>query len=221
VTELGLSMGLWLPLALVLAPAVDLTVLALIWGIRYASLSGIAAARLRPARVLLVASGLATWGLNTAKAWSTGDLGMVALDSIAPALLIVWAEVGPWFLRLFVEIREREAAAVPPPVPDPVPVGPAPAVPPPSRRPSRAAPGAPSRSRSTSRPAKGTGTARRDEMAAWVLAERAAGRDPSGADLDAHFGTRDYGRRVLRELAATNGATTTDAGPAGKEGPAA
>jgi hypothetical protein len=42
-------------------------------------------------------------------------------------------------------------------------------------------------------------------MVAWVLAERAAGRDPTGADLDAKFGTSDYGRRVLREEPALNG----------------
>jgi hypothetical protein len=50
----------------------------------------------------------------------------------------------------------------------------------------------------TSRPT-GT-TSRRAEMTAWVLQERAAGRDPSGADLDREFGTRDYGRTVLRAL---------------------
>jgi hypothetical protein len=52
-----------------------------------------------------------------------------------------------------------------------------------------------------------------DRMRAYVLAERAEGRDPTGADLDRQFGTKNYGRRVLRELAAVNGGTA-----AGKEG---
>ncbi|MCK9895207.1 hypothetical protein [Frankia sp. AgB32] len=53
-----------------------------------------------------------------------------------------------------------------------------------------------SRSAGTSR---GT-SSRRAEMTAWVLEQRAAGRTPTGADLDRKFGTRDYGRTVLRAL---------------------
>jgi hypothetical protein len=110
ITALGKAMGLgWL--AYPLAPAVDLTVLALVWGERYASLSGIHGARLRPVRWLVLAAGLGTWALNTAAAWSQRDYGKVALDSIAPALLMIWTGIGPWFLRLFVEIRQREQAA--------------------------------------------------------------------------------------------------------------
>jgi hypothetical protein len=61
-------------------------------------------------------------------------------------------------------------------------------------------------SNTASRPRRSAETgSRRAEMVAWVLAERAAGRDPSGADLDARFGTSDYGRRVLREEPALNG----------------
>jgi hypothetical protein len=193
-TELGLAMGLPLWLALALAPAVDLTVLALIWGIRYASLSGIHGGRLWPARLLLVAAGMTTWALNTAAAWSARDLGRVALDSIAPALLITWAEVGPWFLRLFVEIREREvAAAVPPAVAAPVP--PAPLV--------------VSRSRPAGHSRRGPGRAGRsasDKIRTWVLAERAEGRSPSAAEAARRFGADpSLGRRIVRELAATNG----------------
>jgi hypothetical protein len=52
--------------------------------------------------LLLVAAGLATWALNTAHAlFVRGHLGVVAYDSLAPLLLIGWAEVGPWFLRQF------------------------------------------------------------------------------------------------------------------------
>ena len=88
--------------AWLIAPAVDLTVVGLIVGVRYLSLRGIEGPRLRPARLLLVAAGLATWALNTAHAlFVRGHLGVVAYDSLAPLLLIGWAEVGPWFLRQF------------------------------------------------------------------------------------------------------------------------
>jgi hypothetical protein len=93
--------------AWLVAPAVDLTVVGLIVGVRHLSLRGVEGRRLRPARLLLVAAGLATWALNVAHALLVrGHLGVVAYDSLAPLLLIGWAEVGPWFLRQF-----RAAAA--------------------------------------------------------------------------------------------------------------
>jgi hypothetical protein len=93
--------------AWLIAPAVDLTVVGLIVGVRHLSLRGVEGRRLRPARLLLAAAGLATWALNTAHAlFVRGHLGVVAYDSLAPLLLIGWAEVGPWFLRQF-----RTAAA--------------------------------------------------------------------------------------------------------------
>jgi hypothetical protein len=95
--------------AWLVAPAVDLTVVGLIVGVRYLSLRGVAGRRLRPARAMLVGAGLATWALNTAHAlFVRGHLGVVAYDSLAPLLLVGWAEVGPWFLRQF------RAAADPP-----------------------------------------------------------------------------------------------------------
>jgi hypothetical protein len=88
--------------AWLVAPAVDLTVVGLIVGVRYLSLRGVEGPRLRPARLLLVAAGLATWALNTAHAlFVRRHVGVVAYDSLAPLLLISWAEVGPWFLRQF------------------------------------------------------------------------------------------------------------------------
>ena len=88
--------------AWLVAPAVDLTVVGLIVGVRHLSLRGVEGRRLRPARLLLVAAGLATWALNTAHAlFVRRHLGVVAYDSLAPLLLIGWAEVGPWFLRQF------------------------------------------------------------------------------------------------------------------------
>jgi hypothetical protein len=52
--------------AWLVAPAVDLTVVGLIVGVRHLSLRGLAGHRLRPARLLLIAAGLATLALNTA-----------------------------------------------------------------------------------------------------------------------------------------------------------
>jgi hypothetical protein len=101
--------------AWLVAPAVDLTVVGLIVGVRHLSLRGVEGRRLRPARLLLIAAGLATWALNTAHAlFVRGHLGVVAYDSLAPLLLIGWAEVGPWFLRQF-----HLAAALAMPIPGP------------------------------------------------------------------------------------------------------
>jgi hypothetical protein len=102
VLALGRHLGVPPYVAWLIAPAVDLTVVGLIVGVRHLSLRGIEGRRLRPARLLLVAAGLATWALNTAHAlFVRRHLGMVAYDSLAPLLLIGWAEVGPWFLRQF------------------------------------------------------------------------------------------------------------------------
>jgi hypothetical protein len=99
--------------AWLVAPAVDLTVVGLIVGVRHLSLRGVEGRRLRPARLLLVAAGLATWALNTAHAlFVRGHLGVVAYDSLAPLLLIGWAEVGPWFLRQF-QIAAASASSRP------------------------------------------------------------------------------------------------------------
>jgi hypothetical protein len=101
--------------AWLVAPAVDLTVVGLIVGVRHLSLRGVEGRRLRPARWLLVAAGLATWALNTAHAlFVRGHLGVVAYDSLAPLLLIGWAEVGPWFLRQFRAAAGSELSMPPP-----------------------------------------------------------------------------------------------------------
>jgi hypothetical protein len=102
VLALGRHLGVPTYVAWLIAPAVDLTVVGLIVAVRHLSLRGVEGRRLRPARLLLVAAGLATWALNTAHAlFVRRHLGVVAYDSLAPLLLIGWAEVGPWFLRQF------------------------------------------------------------------------------------------------------------------------
>jgi hypothetical protein len=102
VLALGRSLGAPEWVARLLAPAVDASVVGLIVGVRHLSLAGVPARRLRPARLMLVVAGLATWALNVAQALLLRrDLGAAAYDSIAPLLLVGWAEIGPWFLRQF------------------------------------------------------------------------------------------------------------------------
>ena len=94
VLALGQHLGVPPYVAWLIAPAVDLTVVGLIVGVRHLSLRGVEGRRLGPARLLLVAAGLATWALNTAHAlFVRRHLGVAAYDSLAPLLLICWAEV--------------------------------------------------------------------------------------------------------------------------------
>jgi len=205
VLALGRYLGVPEWVAWLVAPAVDLTVVGLIVGVRHLSLRGVEGRRLRPARLMLIAAGLATWALNTAHALLVRHhLGVVAYDSLAPLLLIGWAEVGPWFLRQFrtaanqdtsgsgsaVAETERQitaagtAAASRP--------GPAPA----DLRPSRSSPPAgttPVTDERDGRPVGRTGRADRD-----VLAEQA--RRLAAAHLAEHGRpiSRDALRRALR-----------------------
>lgn len=41
-------------------------------------------------------------------------------------------------------------------------------------------------------------------MVRYVLEQRESGTEVTGADLDKHFGTKDYGRKILRKLASTS-----------------
>ncbi len=225
ITGWGLSKHLPVYLAVLLSPTLDITVLALIAGLRYLSLSGVAGRRLLPARLFLIAGGVGTWALNTAGAWSNGklgpDLSKVALDSIAPGLLIAWGEALPWFLRLFHEVAAREAAVK---VPPPAPVGAPPAVvasPVPALEagPSRDAPPTPARatSRSRSRPGQPSRTAASTSTTARMRAhardELAAGREPEGTAVARRFGADpSLGRRAVREARAERAGQALAAG---------
>lgn len=96
---LGLQLGVPRWIAPLVAPAVDLSVLALIVSIQYVRAQGIAA-RLVGARLLLVFSGLVTFIINTAKSLVEQQYGRAAFDAVAPLLLIFWGEVGPRLLGL-------------------------------------------------------------------------------------------------------------------------
>lgn len=96
---LGLQLGVPRWIAPLVAPAVDLSVLALIVSIQYVRGAGIAARLIGP-RLLLVFSGLVTFIINTARSLLEQQYGRAAFDAVAPLLLIFWGEVGPGLLGL-------------------------------------------------------------------------------------------------------------------------
>ncbi|MFD0443336.1 SpdA protein [Streptomyces indonesiensis] len=99
VWNLALRLGVPAWVAPLVAPAVDLSILGLLLGIRYLALHGAPVEQLRPARRLLVLSSGMTLALNTADPLIAGDLGKAAFDAVGPVLLIGWAEVGPGLLH--------------------------------------------------------------------------------------------------------------------------
>jgi hypothetical protein len=236
VLALGRYLGVPEWVAWLVAPAVDLTVVGLIVGVRYLSLRGVEGRRLRPARLLLIAAGLATWALNTAHALLVRHhLGVVAYDSLAPLLLIGWAEVGPWFLRQFGAAApaglDRSAvvadagpvqatgldqpADLPssPPTSAAVRTGPDRATPVVDHRRPVIQPMVPA---ADGQPSTGAGEVR--ERARRILR---ADPQVSGAELARLLGVSEgYGRRLRRELAAAvSAATNGSVGPAGVAGP--
>lgn len=101
-------------------PAVDLSVVGLLIGIRYLSLHGYSDKQLAKPRRLLVLCGVLTMALNTAESICTQHYGTAAFDAVAPALLLGWSENGPWLLRQIYTVRVQLAASAleqPSPVP--------------------------------------------------------------------------------------------------------
>jgi hypothetical protein len=270
VYQLAVDLQLWVWIRPLVAPAVDLSLVALVVGIRFLARRGVSGRELRRPRLFLLAVGLAAWALNTAGAVVERDWGKAAFDSLAPGLLIGWAEVLPWFLRQFRAVTQPTVPAVPgaplPVVasmqpagtgepapataPSPgqsvtVPAVPAAAPPPGSGNGAHPARGNQPRAVLASRAgATGTGTARAAPatapgrsgepdadgvMRAWWAAERAAGRTPSGAELDRICGRdprngsgRKARARYLREEAAGRFWTPQpDPGPTAAQGASA
>jgi len=106
---LGLQLGVPRWIAPLVAPAVDLTVLALIVSIQYVRAQGIAARLVGP-RLLLVFSGLVTFVINTARALLERQYGRAGFDAVAPLLLIFWGEAGPGLLGLLHGSADRSRA---------------------------------------------------------------------------------------------------------------
>ncbi|MFF7655791.1 SpdA protein [Streptomyces sp. NPDC007983] len=109
VWNLALRLGVPAWVAPLVAPAVDLSILGLLLGIRYLALHGAPVEQLRPARRLLVLSSGMTLALNTADPLIAGDLGKAAFDAVGPVLLIGWAEVGPGLLHALATSQPRPA----------------------------------------------------------------------------------------------------------------
>ncbi|WP_433274861.1 hypothetical protein ACQPZF_35780 [Actinosynnema sp. CS-041913] len=103
VLNLAIRLGVPVWVAPLVAPAVDLTVLGLMLGIRHLAFSGATVAQLRPARRLLMFASLVTMALNVAEPVAAGQYGKAAFDAVGPLLLIGWAEVGPGLLQAMAE----------------------------------------------------------------------------------------------------------------------
>ncbi len=102
---LGLRLGVSPWIAPLVGPAVDLFVIGLLLGTRYLAIHGADSRQLRPARWLLLFSGLATLALNAAEPILQGAYGKTAFDTVGPLLLIGWSEVGPRLLRHMHAVR--------------------------------------------------------------------------------------------------------------------
>jgi hypothetical protein len=99
VTRLCLDLGITAWIAWLVAPAVDLSVVGLLTGIRFLSLHGYADSQLARPRYMMRFCGALTLALNTAGALGHRQFGTALVDAVGPALLIGWSEVGPWLLR--------------------------------------------------------------------------------------------------------------------------
>lgn len=98
--HLALAWGVPAPISPLVAPMLDVSVVGLLIAVRQLSLHGVPGRALVGARLLMFTCAVTTWGLNIAQAVLDHRWGGVAIDSVAPALLLGWAEVGPTLLRL-------------------------------------------------------------------------------------------------------------------------
>lgn len=169
VWALALRLGVPHPIAPLIAPMVDLSVVGLLVALRFLALRGVPKAELRAGTRLLHLCGLLTLALNTAEPLLAGRYGRACLDTVAPLLLLGWGHVGPAFLAQFHTLThptEIPEAAIPvsEPVPDEAPAfefpTPAPVVavspavePQPAPAPTAAPPGVAKTARPASSPA--------------------------------------------------------------------
>ncbi|WP_079406603.1 DUF2637 domain-containing protein [Streptomyces sp. 3211] len=101
VWALALRLGVPRPIAPLIAPMVDLSVVGLLVALRFMALSGVPAHELKAGTRLLHHCGVLTLALNTAEPLLTGHYGRACLDTVAPLLLLGWGRVGPAFLAQF------------------------------------------------------------------------------------------------------------------------
>jgi len=91
---LGVRLGVPAWVAPLVAPAVDLSVTALLVAIHYIRAQGVTD-RLLKARSLLVLCGALTFAINVAQPLLLHQIGRALYSAVAPLMLICWAEVGP------------------------------------------------------------------------------------------------------------------------------
>lgn len=84
--SLGLRLGVPIWVAPLVAPAVDLSILGLLLGIRHIALAGALTAVLRPARRLLMFASAVTLALNTVDPVVAGEYGKAAFDTVEGVL---------------------------------------------------------------------------------------------------------------------------------------
>ncbi|KUL47685.1 SpdA protein [Streptomyces violaceusniger] len=113
VWALALRLGVPAPVAPLIAPMVDLSVVGLLVALRYLSLRGVPAEQIKGATRLMHVSGLLTLALNVAEPIVAGHYGRAAVDAVAPLLLLGWGAVGPQLLRHFHTVAHTA------PTPDP------------------------------------------------------------------------------------------------------
>ncbi|MGW1883586.1 DUF2637 domain-containing protein [Streptomyces sp. NPDC001970] len=101
VWALALRLGVPGPIAPLIAPMVDLSVVGLLVALRYLSLRGLPADDMKAATRLMHFSGLLTLALNVAEPIAARHYGRAAVDAVAPLLLLGWGTVGPQLLRAF------------------------------------------------------------------------------------------------------------------------
>ncbi|MGW6458997.1 DUF2637 domain-containing protein [Streptomyces sp. NPDC055078] len=111
VWALALRLGVPEPIAPLIAPMVDLSVLGLLVALRYLSLRGVPADEMTAANRLMHFSGLLTLALNVAEPIAAGHYGRAAVDAVAPLLLLGWGTVGPQLLRAFHTVTRNATPA--------------------------------------------------------------------------------------------------------------
>ncbi|WP_371639751.1 DUF2637 domain-containing protein [Streptomyces virginiae] len=117
VWSLALRLGVPGPVAPLIAPMVDLSVVGLLVALRYLSLRGVPAGELTAATRLMHASGFFTLALNIAEPIIAKHYGRACVDAVAPLLLLGWGAVGPTLLRHFHAVATPAPALLLAPVP--------------------------------------------------------------------------------------------------------
>ncbi|MFG2679383.1 DUF2637 domain-containing protein [Streptomyces sp. NPDC048392] len=113
VWALALRLGVPAPIAPLIAPMVDLSVVGLLVALRYLSLRGVPPEQMRAATRLMHVSGLLTLALNIAEPITAAHYGRAAVDAVAPLLLLGWGAVGPQLLRSFHAVTREATAPAP------------------------------------------------------------------------------------------------------------